>query len=364
MVGEICVQLNLLFLYYMDFIDLYAGIGGIRFAFETSGGNCVFSSEWNKYSQLTYKAFHGDTPFGDIHKIKDIRSQIPDHDILTAGFPCQPFSLAGVSKKNSLGRLHGFDDPTQGTEFFKIKEILKIKKPTAFLLENVKNLKSHDKGNTFKVIEEALDKIGYTFDYKIIDAAHWVPQHRERIYIVGFKKELNISKEDIKEMFPKPPKKRIYELEDIILPEAEMKEKYGDKYTIGIGTWNSLKRHKEKHASKGNGFGFNMIKKPFADKVTRTMSARYYKDGAEILLEQEGDVPRRITPLEACKIQGFPKKCYKFFNGKVEQPVSDAQAYKQFGNSVAVPVIKEIAKNIVCFINENDLLKTKLLKTT
>ncbi|CAM4401185.1 DNA (cytosine-5-)-methyltransferase [Zobellia nedashkovskayae] len=343
----------------MDFIDLYAGIGGIRFAFETASdeNNCVFSSEWNKYSQITYNAFHGDVPFGNIHEIEDIDNQIPNHDLLTAGFPCQPFSLAGVSKKNSLGRLHGFDDPTQGTEFFKVKEILRIKQPATFLLENVKNLKSHDKGRTFETICESLTQVGYTFESRIIDAAHWVPQHRERIYIIGFRNNLNITQQQIGSLFPELPEQRIYDLEDIIISEDELRNVHGDRYTLGLGTWNALKRHKEHHKKKGNGFGFNMITKPFNNKITRTMSARYHKDGAEILLEQEGDIPRRITPLEACKLQGFPEKCYSFFNGEVEQPVSDSQIYKQFGNSVAVPVLNEIAANITNFVEERQLLQ-------
>ena len=345
----------------MDFIDLYAGIGGIRFAFETSGNKCVFSSEWDQYSKITYSAFHGDIPFGDIHDIEDVDNQIPNHDLLTAGFPCQPFSLAGVSKKNSLGRLHGFDDPTQGTEFFKVKEILRVKRPTAFLLENVKNLKSHDKGKTFSTICDALEDVGYTFDTRIIDAAHWVPQHRERIYFIGFRNELNITKEQIKELFPEPPKQRIYDLEDVIIPEGELKKIYGDKYTLPLGTWNALQRHKQNHQEKGNGFGFNLITKPFTNKTTRTMSARYYKDGAEILIQQDGEIPRKITPLEACKIQGFPEECYKFFNGENEQPVSDAQIYKQFGNSVAVPVLKAIAEKMTNFIEQNQLIQNNII---
>lgn len=335
----------------LTFIDLYAGIGGFRFAFDLMDCVCVFSSEWDKYSQLTYHAFHGDTPFGNIHLITDIKNQIPDHDILTAGFPCQPFSLAGVSKKNSLGRLHGFDDPTQGTEFFKIKEILRIKKPLAFLLENVKNLKSHDEGNTFKIITESLDKVGYNFETKIIDASKWVPQHRERIFFIGFRKDLNFSNKEIQQLFPTPPVKRIYELEDILIDENELKSKYNEKYTVGPGTWNTLLRHKKVHEDKGNGFGYGLIKKPYDNKITRTISARYHKDGAEILIEQHGQRPRRLTPLEALKLQGFPKACYKFFNGKLSQPVSDTQAYRQLGNSVAFPVIKAIARNITDFIH-------------
>lgn len=340
----------------LNFIDLYAGIGGFRFAFEEFGGICKFSSEWDRYSQLTYKAFHGEIPFGDIHSIKDIKNEIPNHDVLAAGFPCQPFSLAGVSKKNSLGRLHGFDDPTQGTEFFKIKEILRLKQPVAFLLENVKNLKSHDDGKTFQIISEALDKVGYTFDTKIIDAAKWVPQHRERIFFIGFRKDTGITKNEITELFPEPPKSRIYELEELLIPEKELKEKYGDKYTVGIGTWDTLVRHKKVHEDKGNGFGYGLIKKPYIDKVTRTISARYHKDGAEILIEQKGKRPRRITPLEALKLQGFPEKCYGFFDGTLSQPVSDTQAYRQFGNSVAFPVIKDLAQNITKLIHSKELL--------
>ncbi len=340
----------------MDFIDLYAGIGGIRFAFEASEHDCVFSSEWNRYSQITYNAFHGEIPFGDIHDIHDIDNQIPNHNLLTAGFPCQPFSLAGVSKKNSQGRLHGFEDPTQGTEFFKVKEVLRIKQPEIFLLENVKNLKSHDKGRTFETICQSLTEVGYSFSSRIIDAAHWVPQHRERIYIIGFRNDLNITEEQIESLFPEPPHNRIYELEDIITPENRIRDLYGDKYTLGLGTWNALQRHRERHQIRGNGFGFNMISRPFANQVTRTMSARYYKDGAEILLEQEGEIPRRLTPLEACKLQGFPEECYNYFNGDAEQPVSDGQIYKQFGNSVAVPVLSAIAENITNFINVNELL--------
>ena len=328
-----------------NFIDLYAGIGGIRFGFEYAGGKCVFSSEWDKYSQITYEAFHGEKPNGNIHDI-DI-DDIPDHDILTAGFPCQPFSLAGVSKKNSLGKLHGFDDPTQGTEFFKVKEILKNKKPKAFLLENVKNLKSHDKGNTYRIIEKELKKIGYTFESKIIDAANWVPQHRERIYIVGYRNDI-YKDGSLNEVFKRLQPKKLYDLADVIIDELLVNK----KYTIGEGTWNTLLKHKKNHALKGNGFGYSLIESPYDGKTTRTISARYGKDGAEILIKQSGDKrPRRITPLEACKLQGFPQKCYKYYNGTIDQPISDTQAYKQFGNSVAVPVIKAIAKSIVITLN-------------
>jgi len=329
----------------MNFIDLYAGIGGIRFAFEEAGTKCIFSSEWNESAQVTYKMFHEETPHGDISKIT--MNEIPSHNILTAGFPCQPFSLAGVSKKNALGRKHGFEDPTQGTEFFKIKEILRVKQPEAFLLENVKNLRSHDKKKTFSIIEKTLDDVGYDFKHKVIDAAHWVPQHRERIYIIGFKKALHLT-ESLENIFPKSPLKRLFELEDMLESPAEIERKYGDLYTVTKGTWEALKRHKENHLKKGNGFGYGIISPPFKDKVTRTISARYHKDGAEILISQgAGRRPRRLTPLEVFRLQGFPHHFEILFADVNNLPVSDSQIYRQFGNSVAVPVVTAIAKRIV-----------------
>lgn len=335
----------------MNFIDLYAGIGGIRLAFEIAGANCVFSSEWNKYSQITYNKLHGEIPHGDITLISP--DSIPDHEILTAGFPCQPFSLAGVSKKNALGRLHGFNDPTQGTEFFKLKEILRVKQPDAFLLENVKNLKSHDKGRTFEIIEEKLDEVGYDFTSKVIDSSYWVPQHRERIYIIGFRKDLGL-KPMLKNIYPDLPTKRLYELENILETPEEIEKKYGDKYTVTPGTWEALKRHKTHHSVKGNGFGYNLITQPYAGKVTRTISARYYKDGAEILIDQGDDKrPRRLTPLEAFRLQGFPDKFEHLYKGLNMNPVSDMQTYKQIGNSVSVPVISAVAANIVRVLEVN-----------
>ncbi len=339
-----------------DFIDLYAGIGGIRFAFERAGLDCVFSSEWNKYAQKTYEAFHGEAPDGDIHAI-DLENEIPPHQVLVAGFPCQPFSLAGVSKKNSLGIAHGFDDPTQGTEFFVIKEILRIHQPVAFLLENVKNLRSHDKGKTYEIICRALEDIGYVFHDEIIDASNWVPQHRERIYFAGVRGDLGVTKGEIAATFPEAPPTRVHELSDILETEEDLIGQYGDKYTLGPGTWETLERHRKHHASIGNGFGYGLIKPPFEGKVTRTMSARYHKDGAEILIQQEGRRPRRLTPLEACKLQGFPEECYQFFNGNSDQPVSDTQAYRQFGNSVAVPVVSAIANGLIEMLADQHLLE-------
>lgn len=303
------------------FIDLFAGIGGLRQAFESSGGKCLFSSEWNKFSQQTYEANFGEVPYGDITQIDE--KEIPDHDILIGGFPCQPFSIAGVVSKNHLGREHGFQDETQGTLFFDVCRIIKEKQPSAFLLENVKNLQSHDKGKTFKVIVNALEKeLGYDIHYKVVDASKVVPQHRERIFIVGFKKPLDFK-------FPELIDKRPV-LGDVL------EDKVDEKYTLKDGTWNALQRHRAKHKAKGNGFGFNL-----ADKkgIANTLSARYYKDGAEILIDQGKKNPRRLTPRECARIMGFPE------NFKI--PVSDNQAYRQFGNAVVVPVVKEIAKAMV-----------------
>ena len=304
------------------FIDLFAGIGGMRIAFDKAGGRCVFSSEWNKFSQQTYKTNFGDIPDGDITKIK--AKDIPNHDILVGGFPCQPFSLAGVSSKKALGRKHGFEDETQGTLFFDIVRIIREKKPKAFLLENVKNLKSHDKGKTFKVIMKKLQEdLEYDVHVKIVDASSVVPQHRERIFIVGFKKPMDFK-------FPKMIDKRPT-LADILQKQVD------EKYTLKDGTWNSLQRHKKKHQEKGNGFGFNLVTN--TKEIAKTLSARYYKDGAEILIAQKKKNPRKLTPRECASLMGFPKSF------KIE--VSDNQAYRQFGNAVVVPVVKEIAKEIV-----------------
>lgn len=303
------------------FIDLFAGIGGLRQAFDSAGGKCVFSSEWNKFSQITYKENFGETPEGDITQIDE--KEIPDHDILVGGFPCQPFSIAGVSCKNSLGRPHGFDDVTQGTLFFDICRIIKAKQPKAFLLENVKNLKSHDKGKTFNIIKDTLEKdLGYDIHVKVIDASVMVPQHRERIFIVGFKTPTTFEFPKLKDKRPK--------LRDVL------EKKVDDKYTLKDGTWNALQRHKAKHRAKGNGFGYNLADK---DGIAKTLSARYYKDGAEILIPQKGKNPRKLTPRECARLMGFPEK-FKIV-------VSDNQAYRQFGNAVVVPVIKEIAKEMV-----------------
>ena len=356
------------------FIDLFAGIGGIRKGFEAIGGECVFTSEWNPFAVRTYKANHYCDP--ERHRFnQDIRTvtlsdklevseeeayqnidrEIPDHDVLLAGFPCQPFSLAGVSKKNSLGRKHGFECETQGTLFFDVARIIKAKRPAAFLLENVKNLKSHDKGNTFRIICEALDELGYEVadvnapkgsDPKVIDAKNFVPQHRERIVLVGFRRDLGIhdgfTLRDIDKLIPKQRPT----FGDILEP----KDQVDSKYILTPKLWDYLYRYAEKHRQKGNGFGFGLTG---PNDVARTLSARYHKDGSEILVDRgfsekldfnselnQLNRPRRLTPHECSRLMGFDKPG----ESKFVIPVSDTQAYRQFGNSVAVPVFEAVAR--------------------
>ncbi|RKD30300.1 DNA (cytosine-5-)-methyltransferase [Lacrimispora algidixylanolytica] len=308
------------------FIDLFAGIGGMRLAYEQVGGKCVYSSEWNKYSQQTYYANFGEQPEGDITQVD--AKEIPDHDILVAGFPCQPFSIAGVSKKVSMGKKTGFQDKTQGTLFFDVCRILKEKRPKAFMLENVKNLKSHDKGRTFKTIEESLEELNYKIFYAVLDGQSFVPQHRERIIIVGFDMERygnNIDyKFDLSPIQPKPVMKDILE------------KKVDEKYTLSDKLWVYLQNYAAKHKAAGNGFGYGIAP---LDGVSRTISARYHKDGSEILIAQRGKNPRRLTPRESARLQGFPETFLI--------PVSDTQAYRQFGNSVVVPLIANVAKLII-----------------
>lgn len=323
-----------------SFADLFAGIGGVRLGFEGNGGRCVFTSEWNSWAQKTYI-----TNFGDDHPlIGDIvpceASDIPDHDVLLAGFPCQPFSIAGVSKKNALGRPHGFECTTQGTLFFDVARIIEKKRPKAFLLENVKNLLSHDKGNTFKVILQTLrDELGYDVHYRVIDGQHFVPQHRERILIVGFREKTGFSWNDLNLPEDGPRLGSILHAEDgsepVELPFTEgVKGKVASKYVLTDNLWAYLQAYAEKHRAAGNGFGFGMANR---ESVTRTLSARYYKDGSEILVDRGGNKnPRRLTPRECARLMGFPDT-FKI-------PVSDTQAYRQFGNSVVVPVIREVAR--------------------
>ncbi|NWO04670.1 MAG: DNA (cytosine-5-)-methyltransferase [Alteromonadaceae bacterium] len=364
------------------FIDLFAGIGGIRKGFEAIGGECVFTSEWNKYAVRTYKANHFCDPLRhrfneDIREVtlssdlnideetayRHIDQQVPDHEVLLAGFPCQPFSLAGVSKKNSLGRKHGFECDAQGTLFFDVARILAAKKPAAFLLENVKNLKSHDKGKTFRVICETLDELGYDVadvnapkgqDPKVLDARHFIPQHRERIVLVGFRRDLNVHEgftlRDIEKMYPKERPS----FGDVLDEEVD------DKYILTPKLWEYLYKYAQKHREKGNGFGFGLTR---PNDVARTLSARYHKDGSEILVDRGFDDsmdfygeenqkhrPRRLTPQECARLMGFDKPGESNF----VIPVSDTQAYRQFGNSVVVPVFEAVAK----------LMKPRILAAT
>ncbi len=324
-----------------SFIDLFAGIGGLRKAMEGAGGRCVFTSEWDKFAQQTYLAnFADNRPIaGDIREVD--AAAIPGHDVLVAGFPCQPFSIAGVSKKNALGRAHGFEDETQGTLFFDVLRVLKHHRPVAFLLENVKNLRSHDKGRTFKVICRKLtEELGYTLHTQVIDAAHFVPQHRQRIVLVGFRSEVSFSFEDL--FLPPRGHKR---MRDIFHPQNGTEQPEGhftvgcdavvsDKYTLSDKLWDYLQRYAAKHKAAGNGFGFGLVD---GDSISRTLSARYYKDGSEILVSRgEGENPRRLTPRECARLMGY--------SDEFRIPVSDTQAYKQFGNSVAVPVFAEVAR--------------------
>ena len=313
------------------FIDLFAGIGGMRLAYESAGGHCVYSNEWNKYSQQTYFANFGEQPDGDITKVDE--NTIPDHDILVAGFPCQPFSIAGVSKKQSLGRATGFEDKTQGTLFFDVCRILKAKRPKAFMLENVKNLCSHDRGRTFKVIRESLDELNYEVFYQVIDGQYYVPQHRERIIIIGFDRNRYGNNIDFSfDLTPADPKPI---MKDILEKEVDT------KYTLSDKLWEYLQGYAEKHKAAGNGFGYGIAD---PEGVSRTLSARYYKDGSEILISQGKKNPRRLTPRECARLQGFPE------NFKI--PVSDTQAYRQFGNSVVVPLMSDVAKLVVSKVSE------------
>ncbi len=315
------------------FIDLFAGIGGMHIAYEAAGARCVYANEWNKYSQQTYYANFGIQPDDDITKV--VAEDIPDHDILVAGFPCQPFSIAGVSKKQSMGHATGFEDKTQGTLFFDVCRILKAKRPKAFMLENVKNLCSHDRGRTFKVIQESLEELEYSVFFKILDGKGYVPQHRERIVIVGFDKKRYGENIEF-DLNPAPPVKPKI-VRDIL------EENVDARYTLSDKLWVYLQNYAAKHKAAGNGFGYGIAP---LDGVTRTISARYYKDGSEILIAQDGKNPRRLTPRECARLQGFPDE-FKI-------PVSDTQAYKQFGNSVVVPLMAEIAKIVVAKLNEMD----------
>lgn len=315
------------------FIDLFAGMGGFRLAMQAQGGKCVFSSEWNAYSQKTYFANFGDMPFGDITK-EVTKSFIPEKfDVLCAGFPCQPFSIAGVSKKKSLGRETGFKDKTQGTLFFDVADIISRHRPKAFFLENVKNLTSHDKGNTFRVIYDTLKELRYSVHYLVMDGQTYVPQHRERIMIVGFDEDVYGGKETFS--FPEQHE-ATRSIKEILDPNID------PKYTLSDKLWAYLQNYAEKHRAKGNGFGYGLVD---LNGITRTLSARYYKDGSEILIPQgKGHNPRRLSPRECARLMGYPDK-YRI------DRVSDVQAYRQCGNSVVVPLITAVSEQIIKTLN-------------
>ena len=344
------------------FADLFAGIGGIRMAFEAIGGECVFTSEWDSFAQKSYAMnFSTDHEMnGDITQIHE--DDVPDHDVLIGGFPCQPFSIAGVSKKNSLGKAHGFDDETQGTLFFDIARIIAKKRPKAFMLENVKNLKSHDKGRTFDLIRRKLEhELGYKIFVKVIDGAHFVPQHRERIIIVGFRDEVDFDWEKV--IFPPKGEHLLGKIihgknhEPFLEWDGSnyfdhSKKKVLDKYTLTDNLWLYLQNYKKKHTAAGNGFGFGLVT---PESVTRTLSARYYKDGSEILFSQGAKKnPRRLTPRECARLMGFPDTF------KIN--VSDTRAYKQFGNSVVVPVMTKVAEAMQPFIVQEAVKKPRFTR--
>ena len=334
------------------FIDLFAGIGGLRRGFDGIGGRCVFTSEWDRFAQATYRANYHDGPDhvfkGDITKVE--MEEIPEHDVLLAGFPCQPFSIAGVSKKNSLGRKHGFHCDTQGTLFFDVARIIESHRPKVFLLENVKNLLSHDKGRTFAVIGRTLEEeLGYRISIRVIDARCFVPQHRERIFIVGVRRDLEMSI-DLSEL--ELPSGTAGPRLGSILHAEDGSEKPGnnafldgegrvsDRYTLSDKLWRYLQDYAEKHRQKGNGFGFGLTGR---NDVARTLSARYHKDGSEILVDRgPGLNPRRLTPRECARLMGFDRPGGSEFL----MPVSDTQAYRQFGNSVVVPVVEAVARHV------------------
>ncbi|WP_158784405.1 DNA cytosine methyltransferase [Pantoea sp. BAV 3049] len=378
--------------YAFRFIDLFAGIGGIRSGFEAIGGQCVFTSEWNKYSVKTYKAnwycdpethafnqdirdvtLSGNPAIGEQEAYLHIDRQVPDHDVLLAGFPCQPFSLAGVSKKNALGRAHGFECEAQGTLFFDVARIITAKKPAIFVLENVKNLKSHDKGKTFRIIMDTLDELGYDVadadasgaaDPKIVDGKHFLPQHRERIVLVGFRRDLKLPTFSLTSLSTLYPQKRT-PLRDLLEPTVDA------KYILTPTLWKYLYNYARKHQAKGNGFGYGLVNPEKENGVVRTLSARYYKDGSEILIDRgwdhllgESDFdhpqnqqhrPRRLTPRECARLMGFETSGGHGFR----IPVSDTQAYRQFGNSVVVPAFGAVAKLLLPWIEQAVKLKAR-----
>jgi len=310
------------------FSDLCSGIGGMRLAFEALGGKCIFSSEWNKFCQKTYFENFGEIPHGDITKVS--LETIPKHDILLAGFPCQPFSKGGFATRKRLNKKNGFKDIDQGHIFFHIARIISDKKPQAFLLENVPRLERMDDGKTLQIIKDTLGNLGYNIHYKIINSEKVVPQRRSRLFIVGTLMKSEFEFPDMPQLNPK--------LCDIL-------QKYvHDKYTLSDRLWGWLQKHSKKHSKKGNGFGYRIAD---TRKTTCTLSARYGKDGSEILIPQRRKNPRKLTPRECARLMGFPDD-FKI-------PVSDTQAYKQFGNSVVVPIVYFIGNKIIEIIQSNSI---------
>lgn len=321
------------------FIDLFAGIGGLRMGFESIGGRCVFTSEWDAKCQETYRLNFPDNHEigGDIREFSKNPEKVPEHDLLLGGFPCQPFSIAGVSKKNALGRVHGFLDDTQGTLFFDTAQLIAHHRPAAFVLENVKNLESHDQGKTFATIIHVLrEELGYHVQHRVISSEPWVPQKRERVFIVGFREptKFNLAALEIPKPGSGPKLGTILEPHDQVDP----------KYTLTPKLWDYLQKYKEKHRSAGNGFGFSLFG---PNDVARTLSARYYKDGSEVLIDQPGPRPRRLTPRECARLMGFDRPGRPF---RIE--VSDTQAYRQFGNAVVVPVVEFVAQAMKPYLLE------------
>lgn len=337
------------------FIDLFAGIGGFRFALEGLGGECVLTVERDRFARETYAKWHGealDSPafVGDIDSLDP--DAVPPHDVLAAGFPCQPFSLAGVSKKNSLGRAHGFADPTQGTLFFNIKEIAAARRPPMLILENVKNLRSHDRGRTWQIIEESLREIDYTVHDRIYDARHWVPQHRERVFIVAFDEHAVDPTAPFE--LPDPPVRR----KPITLGSI-LEESVDEKYTLTPKLWDYLRAYRAKHEAKGNGFGYSLFG---PEDVARTISARYHKDGSEILIRRPEDPngrPRRLTPTEAQRLMGFDAASVGREDGGLPIAVSDTQAYRQFGNGVVPAVVRHVAEAALAHLGAHRLAPVK-----
>jgi DNA (cytosine-5)-methyltransferase 1 len=351
-----------------SFVDLFAGIGGIRGGLERAGGHCLFSVEKDPHARLTYEANWGALDADDVREV--LPGDLPAHDVLAAGFPCQPFSLAGVSKKRSLGRAHGFDDPTSGNLFFEIVRLIggpsraddgwledeaespdgaqvdlgfmtpspaRNAAPPVVLLENVRHLEAHDSRRTFRVIRRRLLRSGYWVSHRVINGSHWVPQNRRRLIIVGLRRDLF----GAPFVFPSDPDGAGPVLGSNVLEEPSPAL---DRYRLTEGVWRALLRHRQRHEAKGAGFGYGIAE---PGGVTRTLSARYYKDGAEILIRlPDGDPPRRLTPRECARLMGFTRDNLGF-EFVIPPDVSDVQAYRQFGNSVIVPQFSWLATEVL-----------------